>query len=43
MFVVKSGMNSGMFAVFFVIEHFFAINLSAIGGFTILKGQFTIV
>lgn len=29
MFVVKSGMNSGMFAVFFVIEHFFAINLSA--------------
>ena len=35
MFVVKSGMNSRMFAVFFVIEHFFAINLSAIGGFTI--------
>ena len=29
MFVVKSGMNSGMFAVFFAIEHFFAINLSA--------------
>ena len=28
MFVVKSGMNSGMFAVFFVIEHFWAINLS---------------
>ena len=28
MFVVKSGMNSGMFAVFFVIEHFLAINLS---------------
>ena len=28
MFVVKSGVNSGIFVVFFVIEHFLAINLS---------------
>ena len=28
MFIVKSGMNSGMFAVFFVIEHFLSIILS---------------
>jgi hypothetical protein len=29
MFVVKSVMNSGIFVVFFVIEHFWAINLSS--------------
>ena len=32
MFVVKSGMNSGMFAVFFVIEHFWKSLFGKSGG-----------